>query len=114
MKKEVADKWIEALRSGKYEQGHFALKRDINDNECFCCLGVLCDISGLSEWREDGSRFGYLNSCELLPFLVQEWSGIKCSSPYLDYSTSLIDMNDSGEYSFEDIAKFIENHWEKL
>ena len=42
MKKEIADKWVEALRSGKYKQGKSALKKD----DSFCCLGVLCDIIG--------------------------------------------------------------------
>ena len=32
--------WIEALRSGKYEQGFKYLNRDGK----YCCLGVLCDL----------------------------------------------------------------------
>jgi len=41
MKLEVKKLWIEALRSGKYEQGRGALNKDGK----FCCLGVLCDLA---------------------------------------------------------------------
>lgn len=33
-------KWVKALRSGKYEQGSFGLKRDSR----YCCLGVLVEV----------------------------------------------------------------------
>lgn len=39
MKKEYAEKWVEALRSGKYQQGTGNL---CLDNK-YCCLGVLED-----------------------------------------------------------------------
>lgn len=42
MKKEIADLWVAALRSGKYKQGQKALRPT---NDTFCCLGVLCDIA---------------------------------------------------------------------
>lgn len=38
----LKDRWLEALRSGKYTQGKAALCR----NGQFCCLGVLADIEG--------------------------------------------------------------------
>jgi len=41
-------KWVEALRSGDYEQGDYAL-RSVGG---FCCLGVACDLSGV-EWIKD-------------------------------------------------------------
>ena len=49
MKKAKAMQLVEALRSGKYEQGRQVLRRHVNK---FCCLGVACDISesGL-EWH---------------------------------------------------------------
>ncbi len=43
MKKALAMKWVEALRSGKYQQGRQYLNKDGK----FCCLGVLCEIEGL-------------------------------------------------------------------
>lgn len=34
------EKWVKALRSGKYEQGKSYLKKDNK----YCCLGVLYDV----------------------------------------------------------------------
>lgn len=34
--------WLEALRSGKYEQGNSVLR---TGDDKYCCLGVLCDIA---------------------------------------------------------------------
>jgi hypothetical protein len=48
----LADKWIAALRSGKYTQTTNALRAD----DRFCCLGVLCDISNKGKWSTDRGR----------------------------------------------------------
>lgn len=37
MPKKIADKWLSALRSGKYKQGRLKLRI----HNTFCCLGVL-------------------------------------------------------------------------
>lgn len=47
MTNEQKQEWIAALRSGGYEQTTECLK----DSTGYCCLGVLCDISGLGEWE---------------------------------------------------------------
>ena len=45
MKKEVAKKWVKALRSGKYKQGQNYLKKFNDKGEPrHCCLGVLCEL----------------------------------------------------------------------
>jgi hypothetical protein len=45
MKKEIAKKWVKALRSGKYKQGKGYLKQFTTKNEPrHCCLGVLCEL----------------------------------------------------------------------
>jgi hypothetical protein len=46
--KDIVLKWIEALRSGKYPQGHGALR----SSDGYCCLGVLCDVlpSEVGSW----------------------------------------------------------------
>lgn len=51
MKKEIAEKWTKALRSGKYKQGTGELRAYITDEVQFCCLGVLCEISQQGQWR---------------------------------------------------------------
>lgn len=49
---EFAQKWIEALRSGKYKQGFSYLY--IKTNECYCVLGVAAKCAGLSEIEIEG------------------------------------------------------------
>ena len=51
--KENREKWLEALRSGKYKQALSTLK---NNEAAYCCLGIACEISGLGEWS--GDEFG--------------------------------------------------------
>ena len=43
MKPEIKAKWIEALRSGAFNQGRSFL-HDLIENT-YCCLGVLCEIN---------------------------------------------------------------------
>lgn len=38
----VAQKWVDALRSGKYRQCRNQLRSD--DREAYCCLGVLAEL----------------------------------------------------------------------
>lgn len=44
MEKKKAMKWVEALRSGEYEQGRGRLRVTDNAGDSFCCLGVACEI----------------------------------------------------------------------
>ncbi len=109
MNKEIAKRWVAALRSGKYKQGRGAL----NKNDSFCCLGVLCDISELNTWVASNTNTeGYDGEQGVLPVQVMEWAGIKSSvadSP----GGSLTSQNDTGA-SFSEIASIIEKHWEQL
>jgi hypothetical protein len=54
----LKERWATALESGEYDQGNGSLQ----DNGKFCCLGVLCDISGRGEWidENDGRKSYYL------------------------------------------------------
>jgi len=43
--KEQKTKWVEALRSGEYQQGLHRLRTpDSVRNFSYCCLGVLCEV----------------------------------------------------------------------
>lgn len=95
------EEWIAALRSGEYKQTIETLK----DDKGFCCLGVACDISKVSEWR--GEK--YLGASIGMPPKVQFYFGIQGSEGSMsnrDYH-SLTIMNDCGE-SFQKIAAVIE------
>lgn len=100
MKKEVAKKWVKALRSKKYKQGRWFLKSvDPKNTVKHCCLGVLCELyqeeqrrnkkkplqteeqSGCS-WQANGSVknvvvFGVTENSQTLPNSVKRWAGLK-------------------------------------
>lgn len=41
----IGEKWVKALRSGKYKQGNGSLiEEDEHGNKKYCCLGVLGEI----------------------------------------------------------------------
>jgi hypothetical protein len=45
MKKEIAKKWVKALRSEKYKQAKSVLKTKTKSGRVsHCCLGVLCEL----------------------------------------------------------------------
>ena len=122
----VKQKWLDALRSGDYEQGIGALRK-ANGTDTFCCLGVLCDLyqdaTGKGEWEKPGHRKKYRfitpNGEEqgVLPDDVCDWAGLEVNqgaslSPDAlpdDKSThyNLSSLNDA-DYSFGDIADVIE------
>ena len=108
-------KWVEALRSGKYEQNTGSLRNA--DTGGFCCLGVACDISGIGEWETtpDDERVAYLVSPDArlergyLPQPVVDWLGVEGRCPAVD-GAALTTLNDN-ETPFAVIANLIEAEW---
>lgn len=116
MKKEIADQWVAALRSGQYEQGRGALRTWANDKASFCCLGVLCELAVLEGHAE---RLGtsYSDCKVFLPRGVAEWAGISQidgSLPETMAKPALYQLNDDKGWSFDQIADHIEKHWRHL
>lgn len=130
MKKEIAEKWVAALRSGEYEQGSGMLRKvgyktneertETTAVDKFCCLGVLCDIHRLEstegEWDELKYRGARYTTPEgnYLPPAVIEWAGI-CggSNPSIverGEGKHLANLNDEG-CTFEYLANRIEDQW---
>lgn len=105
MDAELKAKWVEALRSGKYQQGNGSLR----EGDKYCCLGVACDLvnsdawlpvaEGLYTFKHEGERH-----MMIWPLAVQTMFG-------LDYAQSnkLWNMNDSSQ-SFAEIADYIEKN----
>lgn len=103
LKPEIKKKWTDALRSGEYEQGTGALK---THGEKYCCLGVLCDVLDSDRWGTDGT---WSNSWSALP--SHEWLNLFASGDdYSDIQNDLMNMNDNGEFTFSDIADWIDKH----
>lgn len=114
MKSEIANKWIEALESGKYQQTTKVLCK----NDAYCCLGVLTELAikdGLDISKEihpHGIWYGGYRT--FLPEKVVEWAGMKSQDGhYQNYTRCLSADNDSGS-SFKEIAKIIREHQEEL
>lgn len=94
--REVKRAWVNALRSGEYEQTTESLR---NMDRGYCCLGVLCDLGDRSLWDDCGF---YLGQDDFPPDRILTWAGLT-----LNAATFLADMNDKGS-TFEDIAGWIE------
>lgn len=118
MNKEVKAKWIEALNSGEFVQGRKWMKRNVDGQEQFCCLGVLCELyrGENTPEKEMEDLFPMQNervrlNTATLPCKVASWAGLPIPKEYFDsagyrYGT-LADLNDKG-YTFAEIAQVIE------
>lgn len=116
MNREIRDRWIAALRSGKYQQGKYSLRRD----ERYCCLGVLCELAvqdGIIERYDPlndhvydfGDENGSSNGA--LPPTVVRWAGLHDSIPLVRFAGNehgLASLNDSIGLNFNQIAQIIE------
>lgn len=114
MKEDVKNLWVEALRSGKYQQAKHALRWPAIDTFNFCCLGVLCDLSGVGTWEDEGYRCGQEVRDIELPEAVMRFAGI--STDVVDVPrlrVTLMGENDRGK-TFPEIADIIEQHWQEL
>ena len=105
-RREVYQRWISALRSGKYKQerGRLKVTNYHNEVERFCCLGVLCDLAskdGGPEW--DGEN--YMREYSSLPPKIKDWMKLTEFQVY-----KLIFLNDQDELDFKGIALYIEKH----
>lgn len=117
---ENAKKWVEALRSGEFQQVAGCL-RDAGSG-AMCCLGVACEVyrrdTGGGEWGgaefDGASRFsvGDDGNVSYLPDTVRKWLGL--ADPAGAYVVNVASMNalssqnDEGA-SFTEIADIIES-----
>ena len=111
-----AQKWVTALRSGKYVQTQGCLQ----DQFGYCCLGVACrlyaDTYPMSVIRDSIGITAFDEYRTRLPVQVRVWLGLKQSAGDYDIgpdSYSLSDDNDDGR-SFDWIADMIESEPEGL
>lgn len=104
-----AKKWVEALRSGKYEQGKMALRHENR----FCCLGVACEVfiengGAIKIAIDPDGDATYAGLACRLPKEVSDWIGIKSPLGRFEEKASLSSLNDNGSTFFE-IADIIES-----
>lgn len=104
---EFKHRWIAALKSGKYRQGTGRLKlthhvateiesRKKIYRDDFCCLGVGCEIISPEGFIDRGTTWG--SSYYYVEWMTDEGRGL---------TVTLINLNDSENKSFNQIADFI-------
>jgi hypothetical protein len=122
MNRDIAKRWVEALRSGEYKQSRSMLR----NKHGYCCLGVLCELAvadgAIPPAVIDEDAIGYYNNTYTLPPVeVKEWAGNTSQGWYVnrpqhvdaedDLWVELIPvsfLNDAIEMSFPQIADLIE------
>lgn len=98
-------KWVEALRSGEYEQTSEALRRT---DGSMCCLGVLSELAGC-EFRPDPNSLGTLKTSRQYHVAdAKAMSFVGLATCFGGPGTDLALMNDQGK-TFSEIADIIES-----
>ena len=113
MNKDVADKWVKALRSDEYTQSTNYLQNGAGH----CCLGVLCEIGRNSGVLINKSLGGQIKGETLNDqSAIKKWAGMRTGQGKFKFkhpNNNLTALNDEG-YTFEEIADIIEKEWEDL
>jgi len=102
MDKALRDKWVKALRSGRYRQGKWNLRSDgpsIADSR-FCCLGVLAQVAKRDKWKRANDNWYIRGELAYLPDGYLDW----------DTQSQLSFMNDLEQSDFSKIADWIEEN----
>lgn len=121
---DLARRWVEALRSGKYKQGRGVLR---TSNNSFCCLGVLADVYNPELWSSDTevvSVNNYLDpagKCEAYTYagcgteMIDNtlWELVTEGALHSVDETDLADANDGGASFEEIIQEHILPMWEE-
>jgi hypothetical protein len=117
MRKKVKQLWVDALRSGKYEQGRSVL---CSSNNKYCCLGVLTEVY-IEQMKKNRKKSkvskasistthceqylvnGETKATHLLPKVVAKWAGL--NQKQVSWAMC---MNDSCKLDFNNIAQCID------
>lgn len=105
--KKQAQKWANALRSGKYSQ----TQRVLQDSKGYCCLGVACEIFIPKSKRilnNVGQLAGVIPSDQKkVPTWLKDVEYHQLPI-YMDDNIYLTELNDTYDFSFDEIADIIE------
>lgn len=130
MHKNIMEKWVKALRSGKYRKGRGVLTEvKKNGTKNYCCLGVLCELymeennlpirigPQFTARKRDRMIVYYDEHDKFLPYEVTKWAGMesRLGESYCGL-VSLWKLNDDpkAKRSFKRMADIIEKNWSIL
>lgn len=108
---ELVDKWLNALRSGKYHQ----TTRRLRDFKGYCCYGVLCDIIDPTAWQEVEKvsvKCHTYNGQESMPD-SETMGKVGFFSQNMEDGSRFAIMNDQGK-TFNEIADELEKYYKKM
>ncbi len=108
VKADIKEKWVKALRSGKYKQTEGVLE----NNKGNCCLGVLCralDFKEIGRDKQGNVIFeeNVFDNCSFPPSILSD-KNLNQFGISADEQATLYQMNDSFGKSFSEIADYIE------
>lgn len=116
--KELVKLWVEALRSGKYQQITDRLRRELDTGYGYCCLGVLCEVikplitaSEELTYLEDNLEKGCYPPFIALKHLIPNYEnvGALISVQMPDNTVCAVTvLNDDLQKSFNEIADLLE------
>lgn len=116
---EIKTKWLEALRSDKYEQGRSSLCNK-DGRTTYCCLGVLCDLIDPNGWQNSNlgsihwhEHYGEPNYQYFPAEVAQALCQDTVAGPVQNRLMRMNDVPDPVTHetkSFTDIAKWIEEN----
>lgn len=108
MNPEVKTLWLDALRSGEYEQA----TGQLCENGKYCCLGVLTDLAvnnGIVQWDVSVFEHDAALAEDVREWADLTWDDPRTDEPYGDRDdSSLATLNDLAGYTFSQIADVIE------
>ena len=118
---DLQEKWVEALESGKYEQGNGFLHVLLDGKHKYCCLGIACEVMGVELMGVEGKlqdtifyygdRSGALGEYKQLGLLDKVGSFSRPIKYYGKTYKGLTYLNDDG-VPFKEIAKIIRSNEE--
>ncbi len=114
MKKDIAMKWVEALRSGEYKQGKEMLYNEEMDT--YCCLGVLQKINGYECIGYEGDELLTpkqkldMDLATVSPRVINQDLSTLNDRGYTDPDT----METTGPLTFDEIADLIQIFYKEL
>lgn len=123
MKKEIADIWVKALRSGNYKQTEGHLKA----GDGYCCLGVLCEVLGAKfvpnpeYYKGDEDRSGKpirsrapyvvefqgktLAPTDVLPEEIASVAGINTNGGRFNFDNEAVDGDTKFPYTHDELTE---------
>lgn len=112
MLNKAQEKWLQALESGKYEQGEGSL---CQFDQHYCCLGVACEVLGAKVTSEKGAtRKEYEGELSVAPASVKRALRLYSNTGNNQSGhDSLVLKNDSENLTFQEIAKMIRDNPEE-